>query len=56
MTSTEAERQHDIDSTYESLGLGTAAARAQFANWSTPQRPTLQLDITITTTSNPNRP
>jgi hypothetical protein len=56
MTSTEADRQHEIDSTYELLGLGTPAARAQFANWFTPQHPTLQLDITITTTSNPTRP
>lgn len=56
MTATDANRQHEIDSTYELLGLGTAAARAQFADWFTQQRPTLQLDITISTTSNPNRP
>jgi hypothetical protein len=56
MTATNADRQREIDSTYEKLGLGTAAARAQFANWFAPQPPTVQLDIIITTTSNPNCP
>jgi hypothetical protein len=52
MTTTDTDRQREINSTYDKLGLGSAAARAQFINWSTPQRETLQLDVTITTTSN----
>jgi hypothetical protein len=52
MATTDADRQREIDSTYEKLGLGTAAARAQFANWFTQQRPTLQFDVVIGTTSN----
>jgi hypothetical protein len=56
MTNTDAARQREIDATYEMLGLGTAAARAQFTNWFAPQRETLQLDVIITTTSNPTHP
>ncbi|MCV7079833.1 hypothetical protein [Mycobacterium szulgai] len=56
MATTDADRQREINSTYDKLGLGTAAARAQYTNWSTPQRETLQLDVVITTTSNPPRP
>lgn len=54
MTNTNTARQREIDSTYDQLGLGTAAARAHFAPWFAPQRPALQLDIVITTTSNPH--
>ena len=43
----------EIQKTYDDLGLGTAAARAQFANWFAPERPKLQFDVVISTTSNP---
>ncbi|MBL3736982.1 hypothetical protein [Mycobacteroides abscessus] len=54
MAVNDAQRQAEIDSTYDQLNLGSAAARAQFAPWFAPQRPAMQLDIVITTTSNPN--
>lgn len=47
-------RVAEIQSTYERLGLGTATARAQFADWF-PQAPAqLEFDVVISTTSNPH--
>lgn len=47
------ERQEEINETYELMGLGSVAARAQYANWFAPEQPKLQFDVVITTTSNP---
>lgn len=46
------DRQDEIDATYELMGLGTADARAQYANWFAPERPKLQFNVVISTTSN----
>jgi len=53
LATTDKDRQDEIDSTYEQLGLGSAAARAHFSDWFATERPKLQFDVVITTTSNP---
>ncbi|BBZ49836.1 hypothetical protein H7H82_14885 [Mycobacterium heidelbergense] len=52
MTDEDTVRLQEIESTYEQLGLGSAAARAQFSDWFIPERPRLQFDVVIGTTSN----
>lgn len=47
------DRQAEIDATYELMGLGSADARAHYANWFTQERPRVQFEVTISTTSNP---
>jgi hypothetical protein len=47
------ETVNEIQKTYDALGLGTSAARSQFANWFAPERPKLHFDVVISTTSNP---
>lgn len=53
MAGADADRQEEIQSTYDQLGLGTAAARAHFADWFATERPKLQFDVVISTTSVP---
>lgn len=44
--------EHEIETVYDQLGLTTAADRGQFSHFTQP-RPHLQMEVVISTTSEP---
>ena len=46
------QREHEIELTYEALGLGSTEARAQFFQFEQQSRP-VEFDVIISTTSQP---